>query len=433
MINKELVKRYIAEFHERDFSDVRKRELNVKFIRNKATCIIGSRRVGKTYLLFSLIDKPENYLYIDFENPIFYNTSPEDIVQILDAYFELYPENRKVYVFLDEVQVVKDWERAVRYLLDKGFNVAVTGSSSKLMSHEIATHLRGRSLTYNLFTLSFREFLQFNEIKYRGRDFYVNYSKIKSLISEYLKYGSYPEVVLNEEKERILKEYLELIIKRDILERYGLRNRYLVNELIYFAINNYSKYISYDSLFRLFKQRIKVTKRTIINYLSCFEDSMLFFFLRKYEPSIKARIVSPRKIYLIDTGFGIFGSKDVARDMENAVFLELLRRKFYFNPLLDIYYFKNSQGYEVDFIIKEGNIIKECIQVTFANDFDEVDKREIRALIKAGDFLNCKNLIVITWDYEDVKEISWFGSKGRIKFIPIWKWFLEEEFIEGLR
>ena len=421
MINKNLVKRYIIEFHKRDFSEVKKRELKVKFLKNKATCIIGPRRAGKTYLLFSLIDNPEKYLYIDFENPIFYNFSPSDIVNVVDAYFELYPENKKVNVFLDEVQVIKDWERIVRYLIDKGFKVAVTGSSSKLMSYEIATQLRGRALTYNLFTLSFREILEFRNVKYKGKEFYLNYNKIKNIINEGLKYGNYPEVVLNNEKERILKEYLELIVRKDILERYALRNKFLVNELIYFAINNYSKYISYDSLFRLFKQRIKITKRTIINYLSCFEDSMLFFFLRKFEPSIKARIVSPRKIYLIDIGFGIFGKKEVARDMENCVFLELLRRKSYYEPLLEIYYWKDYQQKEVDFVIKEGLKIKQLIQVTYASNRDEIDKRELRSLLKASELLKCKDLLVITWDFEAKEEF-----KGRkIKFVPLWKWLLK--------
>ena len=424
MIDKNLVKRYIVEFHEKDFSDVKKRELKINFLKNKATCIIGPRRAGKTYLLFSLIDNPEKYLYIDFENPIFYNISPKDIIYILDAYFELYPENKQVNVFLDEVQVIRDWERTVRYLIDKGFKVAVSGSSSKLMSQEIATHLRGRALIYTLLPLSFRETLEFKNVKYGAREFYLNYNKIKNILSETLKYGSYPEVVLSNEKERILKEYLELIVRKDILERYSIRNRFLINELIYFAINNYSKYVSYDSLFKLFKQRIKITKRTIINYISYFEDSMLFFLLRKFEHSVKARIVSPRKIYLIDIGLGIFGKKDIARDMENYVFLELLRRKSYYNPLSEIFYWKDYQGREVDFVVKEGFRVKQLIQVTYASEKDEIEKREIKALVKASKLLKCKNLLVITWDYEDEIVVN----NLKIKFLPLWKWLLHEKF-----
>ena len=425
-MDKELVKRYIVRFHERDFSDVKRRELNISFVKNKAICIVGPRRVGKTYYLFSLIDNPEKYLYVDFENPIFYNAKATDIITILDSYYELYPENKDVTVLLDEVQNVKDWERMVRYLLDEGLKVIVTGSSSRLLSKEIATQLRGKSLTYFLFTLSFREFLEFKNISYKGKDLYSNYNKIKKAIEGYLKFGSYPEIALNEEKERILKEYLDLIIKKDIVERYRIRNISLVNELIYFAINNYSKYISYDSLFKLFKQKIGVTKRTIINYISYFEDAMLFFLLKKYSPSIKSRIVSPRKIYLIDTGYGIFGQKDISRDMENVVFLELLRDKYYRNVLAEIFYFQTKEGYEVDFLIKEGPRIKQLIQVTYANSFDEVEPREYRALLHTKElFKQYKpELIIITWDYEDERKISWWGKEGTIKFVPLWRWLL---------
>ncbi|MEM0481160.1 MAG: ATP-binding protein [Candidatus Aenigmatarchaeota archaeon] len=426
MINKEIVKRYIVNFHQRDFSNIKKRELKIKKIKNKAISIVGPRRVGKTFYLFSLINNPENYLYVDFENPIFYNSTVEDIIIIIDAYKELYPDKKPI-VFLDEIQNIKDWERMVRYLIDENIETYVTGSSSKLLSKEIATHLRGRSVTYFLFTLSFREFLEFKDIKYKGKSFYENYEKIKKYIREYLHYGGYPEVVLNEQKERILNGYLELIIKKDILERYRIKNINLVNELIYFSINNYSKYISYDSLYKLFKQRIKVTKKTIINYLSYFEDALLFFFLKRYYPSIKQRIISPRKIYLIDTGYGIFGEKNISRDMENIVFLELLRNKYYVNILQEIYYLQ-TKDYEIDFLIREGNRITKLINVTYANNFDEIDKREIRGLVRAYDLFkqHKPELIIITWDYEDEKEISWFNKKGRIKFIPLWKWLLKE-------
>ncbi len=425
MIDKDIVKRYIVDFHSRDFSDVRGREIEIKPIRSKATCIVGPRRVGKTYLLFSLMDNPVKYLYIDFEDPIFYGSEPRDIIDILDAYSELYPEIERPTVFLDEVQVIRDWERIVRHLLNMGFDTYVTGSSSKLLSHEIATHLRGRAITYTLFPLSFIEYLTFKNIGFKGRELYQNYSLIRSSIEEYLRYGGYPEVVLHEEKDRILREYLNVMIRRDVIERYGLRNRYLVNELMYFALNNYAKYMTYDSLYNLFKQRIKVTKKTLINYISYFEDSQLLLLLRRYQPSIKARISSPRKIYLIDVGLATIFEKDIARDMENTVYIELLRRNHYYNPQMEIYYYRNNQGYEVDFIIKEGKQIKECIQVTYANSHDEIERREIRALIKAREGLKCKNLKIITYDYEDEVVESWYGSKERIIYIPLWKWMLK--------
>lgn len=421
MLDRELVKRYIVEFHERGVPEVKPRELRIEKVKNKATCIVGPRRAGKTYYLFSLIKKVEDYLYVDFENPVFYNASPKDIITILDAYKELY--DRDPIVLLDEVQNVPDWERMVRYLLDKGLEVYVTGSSSKLLSKEIATHLRGRSLTYRLLTLSFREFLTFKGIDFRGRNFYKNYNRIRGAIEEYLHYGGYPEVVLSQPKERILKEYLELIIKKDILERFRIRNIPLINELIYYTLNNYAGHTSYDSLHRLLGQRTAATKRTIINYLSHLEDAMYITLLRRYTPSLRQRIAAPRKIYLIDTGYALFGQKDVARDMENAVLLELLRRH---EPPAEIYYFHTKEGYEVDFLVKQGGRIAQLINVTYAKAYDEVDRREIRALLHAYEQFKQDNpqLTIITWDYEDQREHTWYRKRGVVTYVPLWKWLL---------
>ena len=160
--------------------------------------ITGPRRAGKTYYLFSLVDKnaPERYLYVDFEHPVFHPMTSGDFIDVLDAYRELYPEIKRPVIMLDEVQAVPDWERIVRYLLDEGYTVYVTGSSSKLLSREVATHLRGRSLTYTLFPLSFGEFLRFKGVEYRGREFYRNLTRINRLLEEYLRFGAYPEVAL---------------------------------------------------------------------------------------------------------------------------------------------------------------------------------------------------------------------------------------------
>ncbi|BBL45720.1 AAA+ superfamily ATPase [Nanobdella aerobiophila] len=424
MIDKELVKRYILEFQSKPPSNIKKRELNITPIKGKAISIIGPRRVGKTYFLFSLIDNPERYVYIDFENPIFANFKPEDIINIADIFKELYPDKEPIFL-LDEVQVIEDWERVVRYLLSKNYYVYITGSSSKLLSKEIATHLRGRTITYNIFNLSFREFLRFKDINFEGKDFYLNYNKIKSLLNEYIKYGGYPEIVLNEDKLKLLQDYLTTVVSRDIIDRYMIKNEKIINEILYFAINNYSKYISYNSLHKLFKQYGKsIHKITIIKYLSYFEDSLLLFLLKKYSKSIKEIIVSPKKVYLIDTGYGIFGNKDISRDMENIIYLELLR-KTNINPLLEIYYFKDYQQHEIDFLVKEGNNIKQLIQVSYINNYDEIDKREIRSLLKGYNLFKEYNpeLLIITWDYEDNKIID----NINIKFIPLYRWLLNND------
>jgi len=120
-------------------------------------------------------------------------------------------------------------------------------------------------------------------------------------------------------------------------------------------------------------------------------------------------------------------SENLGKLMENAVAIDFLRRKSYFNPNLEIFYFKTQEGYEVDFLIKGRTRIEQLVQVSYANSFDEIDKREIRALLKAGELFKEHNpkLIVITWDYEDERELSWFGKRGVIKFVPLWRWLLK--------
>ena len=146
-----------------------------------------------------------------------------------------------------------------------------------------------------------------------------------------------------------------------------------------------------------------------------------FFFLDRYSVKVHLRESWPKKIYVVDNGLtkAVRFSQDFGKLMENCVFLEL-KRKQNKNPLLEFYYLSNSD-YEVDFIIKEGLNIKQLIQVTYASNKDEIEKREIKALIKASEILKCKDLLIITWDYEDEIKIN---SKT-IKCIPLWKWLLE--------
>lgn len=426
MLDASALKRYILDFHDRDLRGLRPRELKVDSIKGKATIIMGPRRSGKTHYLFTLMKgKRERYLYLDLEHPIFYSLEPSDFPKILDSYKELYPELSPV-IMLDEVQAVPEWERMVRYAIDLGFETYVTGSSSKLLASEIASHLRGRSLSYTLLPLSFREYLTFRGIDFRGREIYRNYHRIVAALNDFLKYGAYPEVALVDSENirmRILREYLDLVIRKDVLERFRLRNRKLLNDLTLFALNSYSKYVSYDSLYRLHKGRTRVTKRTITNYITYLSEAFFLFTLSRYSPSIKERIVAPRKIYLIDTGYGNFGAKSVSRDMENAVFLELYRR--YVNDLTaELYYWKGGSGHEVDFVVVKEGRVRELIQVAYSLEEERAVSREVRSLLKAKELLNCGDLKIITWNDEWERKFSWWGESGVVRAIPLWKWLL---------
>ncbi len=160
---------------------------------------------------------------------------------------------------------------------------------------------------------------------------------------------------------------------------------------------------------------------TLYKYVENLEDTLFIYFLKKFSMKAHERELWPRKVYLADTGLAKYTrfSQDYGKLMENIVFLHLLRETNK-NPLLTFYYWKDYNQNEVDFIIKDGLKVKELVQVTYASNKDEIDRRETRSLLKASEAIKCNNLSIITWDYEDNIKID----NSTIKCVPLWKWLL---------
>jgi len=350
---------------------------------------------------------------------------------ILQSYRELYPElaRKTNYIFLDEIQNVKDWEIGVRRIHDTGrFRVFITGSSSKLLSKEIATQMRGRAISFEILPFSFKELLSARNIEIQKNIFYSTRRwVIKKYIDEYLINGGFPEVILEENqmlKIKILKEYAETIFLRDLVERYRIKSQHLLRELIKFLATNTGSIFSINSFYRWIKNTYPATKRTLLNYLSYLEDSNLFFFLRKFSFSLKEQTI--RKCYIVDNGlrtaYGFRFSEDRGRYLENGVFLEIYRKKVK-NPLLEIFYWQDYKKREVDFVLKEGKDIKALIQVCVSIDDFRTKEREMMNLWRASEELRTDNLIVITFDSEGEEKIN----NKKIKLIPLWKWLCYPE------
>jgi len=402
------------------------RELKTKPMKNKTISIIGPRRAGKTFYLFQK-KRAHSGIYMDFESAEFSKAEIEDVIKIISLY-ERYFERKVSVIYLDEIQNLKNWERLARTLLNYGYKLYISGSSSKLLSKEIATQLRGRSLTYLLLPFSFREFLVAKGFKIKKLYTLSEITKIKKHLKSYLDFGGFPEVILKEEKEKILKEYLELAFYKDFVERHKIESMEVAKMIFEFLLQNFSKEISVTKIQNFIEKTLGIkTRSTIYNYLDKLQDTLLVFFIERFEKSIYHRKIFPRKVYVCDIGLTKIKktSEDVGKVIENVVFLELLR-KTNENPLMEIYYLKTKEGYEVDFLIKEGLKVKQLIQVSYANSFDEIEEREIRALLHARELFkqDKPELLVITWDYEDEKEVRWFGKRGKVKFVPLWKWLL---------
>jgi predicted AAA+ superfamily ATPase len=420
MMNKELIKDYLAEFIKTPLPWFIERELKVSETERRVITIIGPRRAGKTYYLYQLMSKnKENALYLNFEDTRLMEVSFKEVRDVIRMFKEICGKE-PMYLFLDEVQNLHRWEMAVRELLDtRKFRIFVTGSSSKLLSREIATSLRGRTLTYTLLPFSFSEYLKAKNIPTQvlSKD---DEALIKKELMEYLQFGGFPEVVLEKEKEKILKEFYDLTLFKDIIERHNLRNISLAKFLLSFFAQNFSCEISVNKILNFFKsQGKKFGRNTLYDYIDKIQDTVAIFFVNRYSEKIYTRESWPKKIYLADTGISrvVRFSTDTGRLMENAVFLELLRRTN-IHPLMEIYFLRVNNR-EIDFVVKEGMKMS-LIQVCYEIEDLKRREREIKSLLKGSEELKCNDLQIITWDYEGEEKFNGLS----IRFIPLWKWLI---------
>jgi predicted AAA+ superfamily ATPase len=422
---KDLFKRLITDFQQAPSKKVCPRDYNVPVDSRKVISLIGVRRSGKTFFLHSLINKlrqnidPRNILYINFEDDRLYPLALKDLDDLVEAYFELYPEKRdeKVYLFLDEVQNVPQWERFVRRIYDTlNLQIFVTGSSSKLLGREIATSLRGRTLTYEVFPFSFHEYLV-----HKGIEINLNSSKsisfMKNAFAQYSTQGGFAETFDEDPdiQKKILRDYLDLIVYRDIVERYNVKNRALLKRLIKYAFSNISTLISYNKLYNEYKSSgFKVSKDTLYNYLSYLEDAYALFTIPIFRDSVHEEQRHPRKIYTVDTGFkSLFDtslSEDFSKLYENLVFLHLRRRTD------QIYYFRWK--YEVDFYCRLQKPL--LINVSYDISGARTRLREIKALEEGMRYFGINEAFLVTQDHEETLQ-----NEGQtINILPIWKWLL---------
>ena len=419
-MDKEEVLDYFKEYADLN-PKVISRDLAVPIDSDFIISLIGPRRAGKTYYLFQISKELDSPVYLNFEDSRLRNITYKEIRDVIRAYTELHGKEPKA-LLLDEVQVIEGWSIMARELHDlKKYRIFITGSSSKMLSAEIATQLRGRTLSYLLLPFSFKEFLRIKGIdaKNATKD---KEAMIKNVLSEYMEFGGYPEVVLGTEKQKILREYSDLILFKDFIERHEIRNISLARYIHESILQNFSKEVSSNAIFNKAKAAgISASNNTVYDYLEKLNDTVMFFFLDRYSRKVHERASWPKKVYLADTGLSkaMRFSEDKSKLMENIVALELMRKRNC-DPNLETYYIKNENR-EVDFAIKSGTSISALIQVA-AELNDENYSREIKPLVSASEQFGCHDLSIITWDQEGVEE---YGDK-RIKVVPLWKWLLSD-------
>lgn len=433
---KEIIKTLLIEWKERKLPSVFDRDINLDMHMesrpNKIIAITGFRRTGKTYSMMYAIKEllkestKENVIYLNFEDERIPEKT-EFLTMLIPTINELFKGELK-FLFLDEIQNIPNWSKWLRRVYDaEDIRFFVSGSSSKMSSKEIPTELRGRFLEIKMFPLSFKEFLRFKGLEFDIKT--INYSdkqksELMKALNEFHEYGSLPEIVLAEEgrKTDIANSYYQTVVRRDIVERYRVKNEEALKALLRLLLNSTKYSISkmYNNLKAL---HYEVGKTTLQRYLGYIENSFFMFSVPIFSYKIKDQMQYARKNYFVDLVFisklSSKFTKDFGRLYENSVAIELKRRD------KEFYYWENPKKQEVDFVIVEGAKAKQLIQVCYNADTLETRKREIRSLIQASKELKCKNLAVITEDCEDETEEEWFGIKRKIKFIPLWKWLLE--------
>lgn len=422
----------IVRWREFEVPKVLPRNINLEFNHDFITTITGPRRAGKTYICFQTINQllekkvsKENILYINFEDEKLLNANADDLNNLLEKYLELSTINKRqnIFLFLDEIQNVENWDSWVRRISDteKNIKLILTGSSSKLLSKEISTKLRGRVLNTEVYPLSFKEYLNWKKIDYNLKTLVHSKDKIqiKKAFSSYLQEGGYPALFVNKvPREQVLQSYYQSMIFKDVIERHKIKEIKKLKILIKLLFESVTKEISYNKLANKLKSLgFNISKSTVIEYISHLEDAYLFFENIKYEYSITKQLGSIKKIYCVDNGLlnavSFKFSEDRGKLIENLTFIELKRRN------KEIYFY--SEKGECDFLIKEKNRVTFAIQVT-ENMNEENSKREIKGMVNALEKYGLKEGIILSLDNEEKQEKI---NNKKIKYIPLWKWLLE--------
>lgn len=423
----------IAEFHERELPRPTPRALPLPGLPGKADALVGMRRVGKTWRLYQDIAERlaagvsrDQLLYINLEDERL-SVDAEGLGALLDAWYARCPGvvGGPHWLYLDEVQNVPGWERFVRRLLDQGpLRVMVTGSSSRMLSSEVATSLRGRALSTEVLPFSFAEAL-----RHAGEAPPAAWpvgpaarARLRHAFDRYLDTGGFPEVQGLDPamRRRVLQEYVDVAILRDVIERHRVSQPLALRWLARRLLANPAGRFTANRLHRdLSSQGHAIAKDSVHALLSHLEDAHLVHTVPLWTPSVARRQAHPRKAYPVDPALvrtaAFARPEDTGHRLEALVYLELRRR-----GLSELGYLDTAAGFELDLCGVDPSGELQLVQVCATMDDPDTRARELRAAAAAMAELGVPACTLVTLDEEAELRVD----SGLVRVVPAWRWLL---------
>lgn len=394
--------------------------------------LTGVRRSGKSTLMHQLMGRliqekirPQNILYLYFEDLLvqpYLTLGAKLLEQFYSFYFEKYNPQGKVYIFLDELQGVKEFNHWLHthYEFNKNVKFIVSGSRRSLIDSEAATVLTGRNVQFDIYPFNFYEYLLVKNIELRGKDtarsiLDANFSQTTTILhhlGNFLFEGGYPEIVLAKDRENktlIANSYYRDILTRDVIGPNNIRNAREIELLGLQVLSDFTKTHTYRSLGG--PQGLSVG--TVKTYLDYFYNSYLFFGSKHFSYKIKETqdVRRPIKLYVVDNGLRNFNTLNIRPDLgqcaENTVFMELKKSN------VPINYWQGKK--EIDFVILNPNV--SLLNVSFT---DEISQREVDGLLEGLEEFNLERGIILTKNYAASTVIE----EKTIECIPLWVWLI---------
>lgn len=434
-MRKEVIKSLIAIKQSEIPFEVIERDVELPIDRKKIITIPGVRRCGKSTLMEIAINNlvkggvaRERILWLGFDDERLRNMVSEELDEVIASYMEMYPDIpiKDVYMFFDEIQLIKNWEYFVLRLYKTYCkNIYVCGSNATMLSTELSSALRGYPLEYETYPLSFNEYCRFKGIA-TNSFLEQDKARLRNAFEMYNQESAFPEIVLTSSKSeqlKLLHSYFDTMLLKDLAEHYKISNTSVVRYFVKRIMANLTKPTSINGIYKDIKsQGLKVGKDDLYLWANYICDIFMFVRISKYDRSLIKEQKSLDKYYCIDNGLRgavlMPQSNDNGKNLENTIFMQLNRMKL---PSDKIFYYQGDS--ECDFVIQRGDSVTQLIQVTWNMVDENTCEREIKGILEASTATGCDNLLIVTKDEEKI--ITREGKQ--INVVSAWKWLLRND------